>query len=148
MKPVSSYLLKVGADRRGKKAGKEFRTWVVKDLDPLSQTVSTVKKRRRNIDCAFVFSRFGDVSASENLQCAPSHRLPTGQTGFEGTVCGGPFSERIDQGAGEVPSEIEKTIVSPRSTADSEPEKLYLKKPDWKPLYLKTGDTAIPESAK
>ncbi|GFY19583.1 RNase H domain-containing protein [Trichonephila clavipes] len=46
------------------------------------------------------------------------------RTGFEGTVFGGPSSERIDQEAGEVPSAIEKTIVSPRSTVDSEPNRL------------------------
>ncbi|GFV70655.1 uncharacterized protein TNCV_3842341 [Trichonephila clavipes] len=46
-------------ERRGKIAdisliaGKEFRNWVVKDLDPLSQAVPTVKKRRRNIVLSF-----------------------------------------------------------------------------------------------
>ncbi|GFU24007.1 hypothetical protein TNCV_3332201 [Trichonephila clavipes] len=54
MKPVSSR-----ADRRGKIAeisliaGKGLRDCVVKDLDPLSQAVPTVKKRRRNIALSF-----------------------------------------------------------------------------------------------
>ncbi|GFU15571.1 hypothetical protein TNCV_1170741 [Trichonephila clavipes] len=34
-------------------AGKEFRIWVVKDLDPFSQAVRTVKKRCRNIVLSF-----------------------------------------------------------------------------------------------
>ncbi|GFV74224.1 uncharacterized protein TNCV_2312221 [Trichonephila clavipes] len=34
-------------------AGKEFRNWVVKDLDPFSQAVRTVKKRSRNIVLSF-----------------------------------------------------------------------------------------------
>ncbi|GFT07912.1 hypothetical protein TNCV_873441 [Trichonephila clavipes] len=34
-------------------AGKEFRNWVVKDLDPLSQVVPAIKKRRRNIVLSF-----------------------------------------------------------------------------------------------
>ncbi|GFV70651.1 hypothetical protein TNCV_3842321 [Trichonephila clavipes] len=34
-------------------AGKEFRNWVVKDLDPLSQAIPTVQKRRRNIVLSF-----------------------------------------------------------------------------------------------
>ncbi|GFT24557.1 uncharacterized protein TNCV_3253571 [Trichonephila clavipes] len=53
--------IRVGADRRGKIAdisliaGKEFRNWVVKDLDPLSQAVPIVKKRRRNIVLSFAY---------------------------------------------------------------------------------------------
>ncbi|GFW59017.1 hypothetical protein TNCV_2831231 [Trichonephila clavipes] len=52
-------ILRVGSDRRGKIAdiflipGKEFRNWVVKNLDPLSQTDPTVTKRRRNIVISF-----------------------------------------------------------------------------------------------
>ncbi|GFV92919.1 hypothetical protein TNCV_1693121 [Trichonephila clavipes] len=75
-------IAKSGPDRRGKIADisqiaeKEFGNWVVKDLDPFSQAVPTVKKRR-NKHCAFVFPRFGDDSASENLHCAPRHRSPT-----------------------------------------------------------------------
>ncbi|GFW01447.1 hypothetical protein TNCV_5030971 [Trichonephila clavipes] len=34
-------------------AGKEFRNWVVKDLDPFSQADQTVKKRCRNIVLSF-----------------------------------------------------------------------------------------------
>ncbi|GFX40653.1 hypothetical protein TNCV_2374371 [Trichonephila clavipes] len=52
-------IVKIGADRRGKIpdisliAGKKFRNWVVKDLDPFSQDVPTVKKRCRNIVLSF-----------------------------------------------------------------------------------------------
>ncbi|GFV09880.1 hypothetical protein TNCV_2318101 [Trichonephila clavipes] len=47
------------ADRCGKVtdisliAGKKFRNWVVKDVDPVSQAVPTVKKRHRNIVLSF-----------------------------------------------------------------------------------------------
>ncbi|GFX31845.1 hypothetical protein TNCV_171781 [Trichonephila clavipes] len=34
-------------------AGKEFRNWVVKDLDPLFQVVSAIQKRRRKILLSF-----------------------------------------------------------------------------------------------
>ncbi|GFX33521.1 uncharacterized protein TNCV_1931881 [Trichonephila clavipes] len=34
-------------------AGKEFRNWVIKDLDPFSQAVRNVKKRCRNIELSF-----------------------------------------------------------------------------------------------
>ncbi|GFT52092.1 hypothetical protein TNCV_4504701 [Trichonephila clavipes] len=34
-------------------AGKEFRNWVVKDLDPLSQVVLAIQKRHRKIVLAF-----------------------------------------------------------------------------------------------
>ncbi|GFU10802.1 hypothetical protein TNCV_2388021 [Trichonephila clavipes] len=53
------YLLRVGPDRRGKiadislTAGAEFCNWVVKDLDPCSQAVPTVKKIRHNIVHSF-----------------------------------------------------------------------------------------------
>ncbi|GFU35129.1 hypothetical protein TNCV_174361 [Trichonephila clavipes] len=56
---VEKRQIEIGSDRRGKIAdisliaGKEFRNWVVKDLDPPSQAVLTVKNRRRNIVLSF-----------------------------------------------------------------------------------------------
>ncbi|GFU78525.1 hypothetical protein TNCV_2301371 [Trichonephila clavipes] len=47
----------------------------------------------------------------------------------------------------EAPIVIKKAILDPRIKADSEPAKLYMREPNWKPLQLKTCDTAIPESA-
>ncbi|GFW54356.1 hypothetical protein TNCV_3703161 [Trichonephila clavipes] len=56
--------------------------------------------------------------------------------------------EREIRGQSEAPAMIRKAILDPRIKADSEPEKLYMREPDWMPLQLKTCDTAIPESTK
>ncbi|GFY18865.1 hypothetical protein TNCV_3875531 [Trichonephila clavipes] len=46
----------------------------------------------------------------------------------------------------EAPIVIKKAKQGPRSTADSETEKLCVRKPYWRALQLKRGDTAVPES--
>ncbi|GFX27829.1 hypothetical protein TNCV_2614891 [Trichonephila clavipes] len=51
-------------------AGKAFRNWVVKDSDPLSQAVPTVKKRRRNI----VLSFSHDSVTTARLKTYNAHR--------------------------------------------------------------------------
>ncbi|GFT09392.1 hypothetical protein TNCV_5062571 [Trichonephila clavipes] len=78
--------------------------------------------RRRNI----VLSFSHDTVTTEHLKTYNVHRAIGAQRAR------GPSSERIDHG--KVLSAIEKTVASPRSTADSEPEKLYVREPDWRLL--------------
>ncbi|GFX92775.1 hypothetical protein TNCV_4876321 [Trichonephila clavipes] len=120
-------------------AGKEFRNWVVKDSDPLSQAIPTVKKRRRNIGLSF----FDDSVTTARLKTYNVHRAISAQPARDQMGRDRQGRHKNKRSKKELGGEHGE-----RREADSEPEKLYVREPDWRPLQLKTCDTAIPESAK
>ncbi|GFW99520.1 hypothetical protein TNCV_3417531 [Trichonephila clavipes] len=153
-------------------AGKEFRICVGKDLDPLSQAVPIVRKRRRNIVLSFSHSSVTTArlktynvhlaigiqqerdQMGRDRQGLPKNKRREGEkreryrkTSLRSTA--DPELWRSDfRELPEVPIVIKKVILDARTKADSEPAKLYVREPNWRPLQPKTCDTAIPESAK
>ncbi|GFX03566.1 hypothetical protein TNCV_4751511 [Trichonephila clavipes] len=122
-------------------AGKEFRNWVVKELDPFSQALPTVKKRRRNIVLSFSHDSVTTARLKTyNMHLDIGAQRARDQMGAE-TDRGGrrdhrrrirremvrergewesPRGDWILREPFDVPLARRKTIVNPRSTADSE----------------------------
>ncbi|GFV91454.1 hypothetical protein TNCV_3549171 [Trichonephila clavipes] len=75
-------------------------------------------------------SRYGIEDCSYSPEAQKSNAYNE-ETGFEGTVLEAPRARDLN-----------------REPVDSEPEKLYVREPDWRHLQVRTCDTAIPESLK
>ncbi|GFV05982.1 hypothetical protein TNCV_3142731 [Trichonephila clavipes] len=111
-------------------------------------TVGLLRQEARDGERREVFSRASEHE--ERLDWRELFESPFSErkNDSESTKYGGFRTGDLAPGRSEAPSAIKKAILDPRIKADSEPEKLYVRKPDWRPFHLKTCDTAIPESAK